>query len=176
MNREEIERNLQRLGAHLAQQGLEGAVVLFGGAVMVLEVGNRDATKDIDAYFQQEAAAIRAAAHEVAQEVGLLPDWLNDAVKGFIAVLPPTKPWKEFPGLKVATVTLDYLFAMKVASARPQDIEDLQALQQVLAIPTLQAATELVLRYVPERLLTPRARYVLEMLLSEEDEEGAPDD
>jgi predicted nucleotidyltransferase len=174
MNRKDIERNLQRLGAHLARQGLEGAVVLFGGAVMILEVGNREATKDIDAYFQQEAAAIRAAAHEVAQEAGLLPDWLNDAVKGFIAVLPPTKPWKEFPGLRVTTVALDYLFAMKVASARPQDVEDLQALQQVLPIPTLQAATELVLRYIPERLLTPRARYVLELLY--ETEEGAQDD
>jgi predicted nucleotidyltransferase len=174
MNRDEIATNLERLGAALAKQGLHGSLVLFGGAVMVLEVGNREATKDIDAYFQDEATAIRAAALEVAEEAGLLADWLNDGVKGFIAVLPPTTPWKTFPGLTVSLVALDYLFAMKASAARPQDVDDLAALRQPLQLTSLEEALALVLRYIPERLLPPRAQYVLELLF-EESESGGQD-
>ena len=98
MDRDEIEANLQVLGLRLAAQGLTGEILLLVGAYMTLVIRNREATKDIDAYFASDPSAIRAAAAEVAKERGLPPDWLNDAVKGFIHRQPDqTDRWATFP-------------------------------------------------------------------------------
>ncbi len=51
MQREEIERALQRLGRLLQTQGLTGEILLLGGAYMTLVLRQREATKDVDAYF-----------------------------------------------------------------------------------------------------------------------------
>jgi hypothetical protein len=84
MDRAQIEHYLRLLGAELQQRGVTGEIMLVGGAFMVLVVGNRPATKDIDAYFATEPQAIRDAATVVAQREQLDPHWLNDAVKGFL--------------------------------------------------------------------------------------------
>jgi hypothetical protein len=83
MDAREIQRCLRLLGAELERRGLTGEIVLVGGAVMLLIIGNRQTTKDIDAYFATEAPAIRDAAATIARREGLSPNWLNDAVKGF---------------------------------------------------------------------------------------------
>jgi hypothetical protein len=52
---------------------------------MLLAIGNRQATRDIDAYFATNPQIIRDAAHVIAQREGLPPDWINDGVKGFFS-------------------------------------------------------------------------------------------
>src|SRR5947209_20129506 len=93
MDAQEIQHNLQLLGAELQQGGVTGEIVLVGGAVMLLVIRNRETTKDVDAYFATNAQDIRMAAETVAQSEGIPPDWINDAFKGFIYTSPPTTLW-----------------------------------------------------------------------------------
>lgn len=119
----------------------------------------------MNAYLDRSTASqIRAAAASVAARHGLAPDWLNDAVKGFIATAPDIDLWAEYPGLRVNAVTPAYMFAMKAVAARPADIDDLKVLAGRLGIDSSEAGLEVVTAHVPERLLTPRTRYLLETL------------
>jgi predicted nucleotidyltransferase len=171
MDRSEIELYLREVGAELGQQGTTGEIVIVGGAFMTLVLRAREATKDVDAYLVPGSApAIREAAEVVAGRHGLAADWLNDAVKGFFATSPDTVVWAEYPGLRVNAVTPDYMFAMKAIAGRPQDADDLRALAKALGIDSVAAALGLVTRHVPERLLTPRVRYLLEELFGGLDE------
>ena len=82
MNKEDIEKYLRMLGEELQKRQVTGEILLVGGAVMLLEVGNREITKDIDAYFDpKQATAIRDAATVIAKREGLPGDWLNDAAR-----------------------------------------------------------------------------------------------
>ena len=83
MTREEIEKYLRMLGDELLKRQLTGEIIIVGGAFMLLALQNRETTRDIDAYFVTEPAAIRDAARVVADREGLASDWLNDGVKGF---------------------------------------------------------------------------------------------
>jgi hypothetical protein len=78
--------------------------------------------------------------------------------------------WTEYPGLRVDAVTPAYLFAMKAFAGRPQDIEDLESLARHLGIETARDAIGTVTAYVPDRLLTPRVRYLLDDLFAKDDE------
>jgi hypothetical protein len=166
MRRAEIEDNLRALGAKLAQRGLVGEILLFGGAYMLLVIENREATKDIDAYFATEAEAIRRAAAEVAKERGLPPDWLNDAVKGFIHRRPDPTLWASYEGLNIYTPDAAYVFAMKAEATRAGsfDFDDLVALRETLGLATLADAVAIVERYIPASRLTPRTLLTLETL------------
>lgn len=100
MHRDAIERYLREVGRHLNEAGLTGEILILGGAYMTLVLRQREATKDVDAYFAENAAAIREAASRVAEEHGLPRDWLNDAVKGFLYTQSESTPWLECPGLR----------------------------------------------------------------------------
>jgi predicted nucleotidyltransferase len=171
MDRSEIEECLREVGAELAAQRLMGEIVIVGGAFMTLVLRSRDATKDVDAYLDPKTAtAIRAAVAVVASRHGLAPDWLNDAVKGFFTSTPEIAPWAEYPGLRVNAVTPQYMLAMKALAGRPQDADDIRSIAEHLGITTAQDALEVVTSHVPERLLTPRVRYLLEDIFEEEGE------
>ncbi len=165
MNKEDIEKYLRMLGQELLNKQVIGEVLLVGGAVMLLEVGNREVTKDIDAYFEPKySVAIREAVITIAQREGLPGDWLNDGVKGFFYTQPPHKRWAEYPGLRVYVASLDYLLVMKVVAGRPQDIEDAKALLTVLKITDIQEVFELIARYTKQQNVEPRVQYIVEEL------------
>ena len=168
MTREEIERYLQLLGQELQKRHLTGEIIVAGGALMLLVVQNRETTKDIDAYFSAEPQAIREAARAVAQQEGLAEDWLNDGIKGFFYQAPPVQRWAEYPGLRVYVVSLEYALAMKAIAGRPEDIDDIRALVQRLQLTSAQEVLAIVQRYVPQRLVPPRAQYLIETLFDEE--------
>jgi hypothetical protein len=136
---------------------------------MTLVLRQREATKDVDAYFAANAEALRKAAARVAEAQGLRADWLNDAVKGFMYTQPETTLWLECPGLRVYAPQPAYIFAMKAVAGRPEDLADLHALRDVLGLTTASEALEIVSHYVPERLRTPRIRYLIEGLFDEDD-------
>ncbi|MHB1415655.1 MAG: DUF6036 family nucleotidyltransferase [Chloroflexota bacterium] len=170
LGREEIERNLRLVGRHLHEQGLVGEILLTGGAYMTLVLRQREATKDVDAYFAANAQAVREAAARVAREEGLPAHWLNDAVKGFIYTEPDATLWLECPGLRVYAPHPSYIFAMKAVAGRPEDMADLRALRDTLGLTSAAEALSIVSRYVPERLLTPRVQYLIEGLFDEEED------
>src|SRR5437660_5393939 len=105
------------VGLELDKQGLTFDILLLGGAVMLIEVGNRLTTEDVDTYYLPDFLAITKAAAVVAEHEELPDGWLNSAAAGFTYIFikePSGKLWKEFPGLHVYTASLDYVFAMKI--------------------------------------------------------------
>jgi hypothetical protein len=164
MDAHEIQHYLQLLGAELQQRRVTGEIVLVGGAVMLLVIGNRQTTKDIDAYFATQAQAIRDAAQVIAQRERLSPNWLNDAAKGFFYSQPPTTLWLDFPGLHVYVASPEYVLAMKAVAGRPEDIGDLQALAAHLHLSQAQDILAIITRYIPTSQLTPRTQYLIQSL------------
>lgn len=78
MDREEIEAALRALDDELVRRDVSGAKLwACGGAVMVLEIGSRDSTRDIDAAVWPRQEVLEAST-AVAGRLGLREDWLND--------------------------------------------------------------------------------------------------
>lgn len=67
----------------LHQRGIQGDLYRVGGAAMAVAYNARRATRDGEAVFEPKMEIYKAA-REVAEELGLPPGWLNDAVKGFL--------------------------------------------------------------------------------------------
>lgn len=170
MDRDQIEQYLREVGAELAGQGLTGEILITGGAFMTLVLRSRASTKDVDMVPISDPAPLREAAANVARKHGLPADWLNDGVKGFIATEPTARLWVDYPGLRVYEPGRDYIFAMKVAAGRPEDMRDLVALRDALALNSAADALAIVEQYVPVRLLTAKHQLVVESLFETEDD------
>ena len=163
LSREDILNNLRRLGELLHEQGLQGEIMLTGGAAMCLVHSARDMTKDVDALYEPKNEINRLAA-QVAAERGLPEDWLNDGVKGFVTQSATTEDFMAFDGLKITTVTPEYLLAMKLMSARfgEKDYEDIHFLLGKLNIKSMEEASEILLSFYPVERILPKTRYLLE--------------
>lgn len=147
MTAAEMRAYLTEVGAKLAAQGIEGEIVLAGGAVMVMVLAARGGSHDIDAAFRKAGAAIKKAALEVAAAHSLPTIWLNDHVSFFIKPDAPIIDYFRVPGLNVRMVRLDYLFYMKAWAGDPIDQRDLRAIAKALKLKTEQQAYEIVERY-----------------------------
>lgn len=167
MNKDDMERAFQALSDALNREGHQADIVIAGGAWMALVLGSREVTKDIDAYLSAPTEPIRQAVLRVANELDLPQDWLNDGIKGFFYGTPPQNLWREYPALRVYAVTADYMLAMKVFAARNDDREDTKALLQSLSLTTVAEALDIVERYIPAPLLTPKHRYFAESCLEQ---------
>ena len=151
MNKQDIEKYLELVGQELATQGLAFELLLLGGAVMVIEVGNRESTQDIDTFFWPDFAAMAKAAAVVARREGLPDGWLNTAAAGFtynFQKLPVKKLWKKFPGLEVYTASLEYILVSKLMASRLKNHEDIKALATQLQISKQKDMLTLVREYV----------------------------
>jgi len=157
VNKKEIEKYLQLVGQELQKEGLTFEITLLGGAAIVIEVGNRDSTQDVDTYFLPDFLAITKASAIVAEREGLPDGWLNAAAAGFTYSFirqPERRLWKKFPGLHVYTASLDYLFVTKIMAGRPKDDIDIVALATMLHVSTQEEALALVVQYVPKEQIT----------------------
>ncbi len=164
MNKDDIQKYLRMLGDELLKRNVTGEILLVGGAVMLLEVGNREITKDINAYFEGNEAVIREAVIVIADREDLPDDWLNDAVKGFFYTQVPNRKWAEYPGLRVYMPSLDYLLVMKVVAGRPQDIDDARALIDKLHLSDAQEVFALIEKYTKKERVEPGTQYIVEDL------------
>jgi hypothetical protein len=138
-----------------------------GGAAIALCFDERRSTRDLDAVFAPTDAVRRAAASVAARE-GLEPDWLNDAVKGFLPGKDPgAVRYFEAPGLSVDVASPRYLLAMKLLSSRAEiDAEDIALLYRHLGYTTVEQGLELVEQAYPLRPLPPKVRFLLEEIVA----------
>jgi Nucleotidyltransferase of unknown function (DUF6036) len=158
------------VGQELHKQGLNFDILLLGGAAMIIEVGNRDSTQDIDTYFLPDYMAISKAAALVANREGLPDSWLNSAAAGFtfnFIKQPSSKLWKKFPGLSVYLPSLEYLLVTKVMAGRPKDESDIAALANRLDIAKQQDVLDLMVQYVTKEQITPDIMLQIELRFDE---------
>jgi len=163
LSNEQILGSLRKLGAELKRQELQGEIMLTGGAAMCLVHSARDMTKDIDALYEPKEI-INRLVQQIAEEDNLPVDWLNDSVKGFISDSAPTEDFITLDGLKITTVSPEYLLAMKLISSRygEKDAEDIRFLMKKMEIKTIESACETVAKFYPANRILPKTMYMIE--------------
>ncbi len=113
-------------------------------------------------YFGGHDTAIWQAITYIASREGLPDNWLNVALNATISSPLSHQKWLEYPGLRIYLSLPDYILAMKVATSYPQDTEDVKILAEKLHISNAQEMLTLITRYIPEQLLTPEMRSLVE--------------
>lgn len=162
LDRQAIQRALDALSGQLAERDIRAHIYVVGGAAMVLAHRSARLTRDVDALAIDRRDEVLEAAGKVADEQGLSPDWLNDAVR--------TGPWPaprpdararvvyDSRNLVVTGASAEQLLAMKVRAACVGDREEIEFLIRRLGISTLlhvQAIHDAVFPHdpIPERNL-----------------------
>ena len=134
MNKDDITKYLRMVGHELVGQGKQLEIVLLGGAAMLIEIGNRESTHDVDTFFVSDFTALLKASVVVATHESLPDGWLNSAAAGF------TYNFKRQPE--------KHLFVTKIMASRYKDRQDILALAARLQIVRRKDALTLVTKYV----------------------------
>lgn len=138
---------------------------VVGGAAMALAYAARRSTRDIDAIFEPKMV-VYAVAEEVADELGLPPGWLNDAVKGFLVPDDEAAPVLDLPGLRCLVASPRILLSLKVLAHRVgEDEDDVRTLAQILGLNASDDVLDLVSEVLGERL-DAAARFFVEQIFS----------
>lgn len=163
LGRDRIAYLLRELGQRCAGQGFNAEMLLVGGAAMALAYSRDRVTRDLDAIFEPKMA-IYEQARRMADDHGLPPDWLNDAVKALMPDEADRGPQVRFTseGISVAVASPAYMFAMKALAARQEaDTDDLLTLAGLLDITTVEQALAVVTGYYrPERLAVRTSLFI----------------
>ena len=156
------------LNEELAAARTQGELYLVGGAVMCLAHAARPSTEDVDAYFRP-AREVREAALRVSTRAGVSPEWLNDAVKGYLSERGEYLPWLDLNHLRVMVAQPEYLLAMKCLALRIgaefHDEDDIRYLLRHLGITRSERAKEIITRYYPLERFPQKTLYALDELL-----------
>ena len=126
---------LEDLGKRLHERGVQGRLLIVGGAAMSLGHDGRRITRDIDAQYHPEDT-IHELAIEMAHERGLRENWLSSNAIAFLPHMDPSDRvvFTERPGLTVELASTRVLLAMKLAAFRATDIPDLMSLFRELNV------------------------------------------
>ena len=182
MKEEDAQKYLQMLGRALQERQVRGEILVANGVVMLLDIKQQEKRKDMDAYldylrgdgpaierhkdidtyFAGDDTVIREVASDIAKHEKLPDEWLNHTLNELLCSPQSQKKWIEFPGLRTYLSPTDYLLAMKVAVGCPQDIEDIKVLAKKLHISNAEDIFSVITKYVPEQLVTPKMRMLLE--------------
>jgi hypothetical protein len=153
---------LQELSDRLRAQGARAQLFAVGGAAMALAYDDARVTRDVDAVFAP-APLVRQIAESMSADLGLEPDWLNDAAKDFLPG-PDASPVTVFESewLLVQVPSPEYLLATKLFASRGgRDLEDAAVLFNRAGYTMVQDGVDLLTRFYPVGMLLPRHRYVL---------------
>ena len=134
---------------------------------MCLVYGSRGYTRDVDEIFQPKSSLYQMA-KEVAAEMKIQEDWLNDRIKGFIYSEPPYEEVITYSNLKVHSATADYLLAMKCYAARAnsKDREDAVFLKNHLQLSAPSEVLDIVEKYIPHKFLSVKTVVFIEGLFT----------
>lgn len=151
---------LERLGADLSARGLFVELAVYGGGALMLQFAWRRGTDDVDAVVREgfDEAALAPSIARVAEQLGLQPDWLNNAVGMFtpldedaaLFTAAGLYPAEGTPGLRTFLATPRYLLAMKLHALQNLDRgdRDLRDARQLAAHLGIRDAAELHDLYV----------------------------
>lgn len=169
MDFKQIKSALFELNQELIRLDVRGEVCILGGAVMCLVFKTRESTQDIDA-IMEPADIIQKAAFNVSETLGLDNNfWLNDAVKVFNSDHAEfADSGYGFSNLVVLTASAEYMFAMKLLSARAgtHDESDILFLKDHLKIRTQTEALKIIQRFYPEQKLSLDSKAMLRDLFT----------
>jgi hypothetical protein len=164
----DIRKLFELLNDELRAAATKGELFLVGGAAMCLAYSARPSTQDVGGMFRP-ARQIREAAARVALRAGVLPDWLNDGVKGFLSDQGEFTPFLDLDHLSVMVAQPTYLLAMKCLSFRIgaefHDEDDVRYLLRHLNITSYEKAAEIIGRYYPLARFPQKTLYALGELL-----------
>jgi len=167
--RDIIISKLRELGRHLDEAGERAELYIVGGAAMVLAYSRDRVTRDIDAVFIPKSRVYELARQMASSDPLLGPDWLNDAVKGFLPAIPDSAAHLAFeaPGIRVLVASAERLLAMKVFAARvDRDRDDILSLCRLVGVTRISEVIEMTHSLYGD-LLTPRSKFVLIELLQD---------
>jgi hypothetical protein len=169
LEKEEILKNLELINEELKLLGIQGEILLAGGAAMCLAFSARSATKDIDAVYEPKTV-INELAAKIARQKDLPASWLNDSVKGFMnaAAYENKLPLQSYSNLKLYSVLPEYLLAMKLMASRTDsdtDKNDIIFLMKYLGIDSSEKAIRLIESVFKTEHILPKTRYVIEECL-----------
>lgn len=165
-SRESIIDALGLLSAELEGEGGQHELVIAGGAALVLLYGARESTKDVDVVVADRA--VREAAQQVAAQLDLPQDWLNDGAKGYAHGMSVGEAVFQAENLIVRALAVSQLLAMKLSAWRDDlDIDDARLLLSKLEGTKEQVWGEVEPFLVPRRGL--KARFAFEDLWESQD-------
>lgn len=161
LNADRLGGLFQELSERLADAGEHAQVFVVGGAAIALAYDGGRVTRDVDALFEP-TGTVRQLAADMSGAHGLEPDWLNDAVKGFLpGDVHDTRVVFESEHLLVQVPPPEYLLAMKMHAARDdRDLDDAATLFNAAGLTTADQGRELLENTYPDTLLLPRHQYL----------------
>ena len=158
---------LEALGSELEARNTNEPIriLLVGGACLLLTIGNRAFTEDIDIFplnfdlsthepESQQMKVFRIAARAVAKKRELRQDWINDVAASMLGGLGPEPEvhlWRQFSQLHVFLPDLECILAMKLFAGREKDEADILALCEHLGVVTREQAQAVLDKYVYPR-------------------------
>jgi hypothetical protein len=122
MDKQTVINALALLGRKAEARGIAPEIAIYGGTVMMLAYRLREGTQDVDAVFRPREN-LQPLIAEVAAELNLAPDRLNDNVSQFAPNAGPATniAFEELvglPGLRVSRPSARKMLAMKARAAR----------------------------------------------------------
>lgn len=159
---------LETLNDKLNRIHQHGELIIVGGAAMALVYNVRPSTYDIDAIFEPKVF-IQKAISDIAEELDIQDDWLNDGAKGFFTPSMKVKPFKKYSNLTVNCLDPMSLLAMKLSSARTEgkDFKDSVALCGLADIKFKEQLFDILQEHIPKERLTINVKYFTESVFEE---------
>lgn len=168
-DREFILDRLTELGRRLDERGEVAELYLVGGAAMALAFSRDRVTRDIDAVFIPKTRVYEVAREMAEEDNTLGPDWLNDAVKGFLPAKEDVEAqvFLDEPGIRVQVASARRLLALKVFAARvDRDRDDIMILCRETQVTTIQEVLDLTVDLFGD-LLTAKSKFLVIELLQD---------
>jgi hypothetical protein len=171
LSQADLRRLFDLLNEELRASNVQAELFVVGGAVMCLGYNARPSTRDVDALFRP-SAEVREAAARVALRARVEPNWLNDAVKGYLSPEGDFAPFLELDHLRIMLAQAPYMLAMKCLAMRLgeefHDESDVRYLLRHLDIRSYEVALAVITKYFPAERIPQKTLYALEDLLAPE--------
>lgn len=180
-----INKALDLLAEKINENDLTCRICIYDDEAMLHIGGIRNKTNDVDFrvlnikrlnkeydFEESEIQILRRLINEVAEELNLNSDWMNDGVKGFISENEDFSEEISYGDgiLSVVYHSIEYLLAMKCVSMRNlndsiHDREDIKNLLNILEINDCNKVYDIIELYYPVALIQPKTMYGIEEIV-----------